>query len=150
MRKNWSSQLHVPAKATGDNTIGSLSYSRPLEASENAVIAMKPPWNQLACDCEGYGYQTTMPVEAGRLGDFGRRSRHDQGLKLKNDSLLGRMQNAYPELRPPPKPRGMSRISRAPVGTSQIGPGFQTGRNYSGGLVTAVGIVAVPQHESLT
>ena len=50
MRGNWSSQPHAPGKAAGDKTYSLLSYARPLEASVNAVTALKPAWNLLMCD----------------------------------------------------------------------------------------------------
>jgi hypothetical protein len=76
MWENWSRQFHTPGKATRDKTYSLHSYARPPEASVNAVIALKAPWNLLMHDREGYGYQTTWPVEGGRLVDLGRRSRH--------------------------------------------------------------------------
>jgi hypothetical protein len=83
MWENWSSQLHAPGKATGDKTYSLLSYSRLLEASVNALSALKAPWNLLMWDQEGYGYQTTWLVEEGRLVDLGKRSRHYQGPTFK-------------------------------------------------------------------
>jgi hypothetical protein len=59
-----------PGKADRDKTYSLHSYARLLEASTNAVIALKAPWNLLMWDQEGYGYQATRPVEGGRLVDL--------------------------------------------------------------------------------
>jgi hypothetical protein len=104
MKENWSRQSHAPAKATGDKTGSLLSYARPLEASTNAFIALKAAWNLLLWDWEGYGYQTTRPVEGGRIVDLRKRSGRDLDPTLKNDSLGGRMQTASPEFKSHPKP----------------------------------------------
>ena len=66
------------AKANRDKAYSLLSYSRPLEASINAVTALKAPWILPMYDQEGYGYQEIRLVEGERLLDLGRSSRRDQ------------------------------------------------------------------------
>jgi hypothetical protein len=104
MKENWGSPPHTSAQAAGDKEIAQVSYARPLEITVNAVTALKAAWNLLLWDWEGYGYQSTRPVEGGRLVDLGRRSGRDQGPALKNDSLCGRMQTTSPEFMSHPKP----------------------------------------------
>ena len=81
---------HASAKAIGDSTIVSLSCARPLEAPEDAVIALNAAWNLLMDNQEDCRYQTTRPVEGGRLLDLVRRSRRNQGPTPNLVSLQGR------------------------------------------------------------
>ena len=76
MKGNWSSQPHAPGEAAGDKTYSLLSYASLLEASVNPVTALKPAWNLLMWDQEGYGYKEIRWVEGGRLVDLRERSPH--------------------------------------------------------------------------